>query len=55
MGENPDPDRIGFPIAEVDADGTAVITKSADAGGMITFDTVRASSCCTRCTIRRAT
>ena len=39
--ENPDPLRIGFPIAEVDADGTAVITKPAAAGGMVTFDTVR--------------
>jgi len=39
--ENPDPVRIGFPIAEVEPDGSAVITKSASAGGMITFDTVR--------------
>ena len=39
--ENPDPLRIGFPIGEVEADGTAVITKSPAAGGMVTFDTVR--------------
>ena len=39
--ENPDPGRIAFPIAEVEADGTAVITKPADTGGMVTFDTVR--------------
>lgn len=39
--ENPDPQRIGFPIGEIEADGTAVITKSPDAGGMVTFDTVR--------------
>jgi len=39
--ENPDPQRIAFPIAEVEPDGTAVITKSKAAGGMVTFDTVR--------------
>lgn len=39
--ENPDPLRIAFPIAEVEGDGAAVITKPADTGGMITFDTVR--------------
>jgi len=39
--ENPDPLRIGFPIAEVEPDGSAVITKAPAAGGMITFDTVR--------------
>jgi hypothetical protein len=39
--ENPDPLRIGFPIAEVDSDGSAVITKPAKTGGMVTFDTVR--------------
>ena len=39
--ENPAPARIAFPIAEVEEDGTAVITKPSTAGGMVTFDTVR--------------
>jgi hypothetical protein len=39
--ENPDPQRIGFPIADVDADGTAVISKPPHAGGIVSFDTVR--------------
>ncbi|CAN5531266.1 DUF1446 domain-containing protein [soil metagenome] len=39
--ENPDPLRVGFPIAEVEPDGSAVITKPAATGGMVTFDTVR--------------
>jgi len=39
--ENPDPVRIGFPIAEVDSDGSAVITKPGKTGGFVTFDTVR--------------
>ncbi|HEX9969268.1 MAG TPA: acyclic terpene utilization AtuA family protein, partial [Acidimicrobiales bacterium] len=39
--DNPDPLRVGFPIAEVEADGSAVITKPAVSGGMVTFDTVR--------------
>jgi Acyclic terpene utilisation family protein AtuA len=39
--ENPDLQRIGFPMALCEADGTAVITKPEAAGGMITFDTVR--------------
>ena len=39
--ENPDPLRIAFPIAEVEPDGSAVITKPAATGGMVTFDTVR--------------
>jgi Acyclic terpene utilisation family protein AtuA len=38
---NPDPARIGFPIGEVDPDGSAVITKPPGTGGMVTFDTVR--------------
>jgi len=32
---------VGFPIAEVCADGTAVITKLADTGGMVTAQTVK--------------
>ncbi|MCU1351861.1 MAG: hypothetical protein JWM05_1070 [Acidimicrobiales bacterium] len=39
--ENPDPLRVGFPIAEVAPDGTAVITKPEGTGGFVTFDTVR--------------
>jgi hypothetical protein len=39
--ENPAPTRIAFPIAEVEDDGAAVITKPSVAGGMVTFDTVR--------------
>jgi hypothetical protein len=39
--DNPDPDRIAFPIAEVQPDGSAVISKPEGTGGMVTFDTVR--------------
>lgn len=37
----PDLAHIGYPIAEVYADGTAFITKAPDTGGRINFDTVR--------------
>ncbi len=33
--------RVGFPIAEVAADGSAVITKLADAGGLVSERTVK--------------
>lgn len=37
----PDLTHIGYPIAEVSEDGTAVITKAPGSGGRIDFDTVR--------------
>lgn len=37
----PDLAHIGYPIAEVHADGTAFITKAPDTGGRVNFDTVR--------------
>lgn len=39
--EIPDLGHIGYPIAEVSDDGTAIITKAPGTGGRISFDTVR--------------
>lgn len=38
----PDTTPIGFPLAEISADGSSVITKHADTGGAVTSDTVTA-------------
>jgi Acyclic terpene utilisation family protein AtuA len=40
--EVPHRDRIGFPLAEVQADGSSVITKHPGTGGMVTVGTVTA-------------
>ncbi len=39
--ELPDVDDIGFPIVEVQSDGSCVVTKSVHSGGAVTLDTVR--------------
>jgi hypothetical protein len=39
--DDPHPLRKAFPIAEVEPDGSAVLSKPDGTGGMITFDTVR--------------
>ena len=33
-------DQIGYPIAEIEKDGKAVITKAKDTGGVVSFGTV---------------
>ena len=41
MKDVPDPARIGFPVAEVSAEGTATLTKAAGTGGRIDIRTAR--------------
>ena len=41
-GFAPDPRPLGFPLAEIASDGSAVITKHADTGGQVSVDTVTA-------------
>jgi Acyclic terpene utilisation family protein AtuA len=42
FGQVPGMERLGFPIAEIDRDGTSVITKHPGTGGMVSVDTVTA-------------
>jgi hypothetical protein len=37
----PEPENLGYPVAEVSSDGTFVITKTPNSGGLVSFDTVR--------------
>lgn len=37
----PDPHQVGYPIAQVDSSGRAVITKAADAGGCVNLQVMR--------------
>jgi CheY-like chemotaxis protein len=41
LKDAPDLDRLGYPIAEVNADGTAVITKPLGSGGVVDLRTVK--------------
>jgi hypothetical protein len=40
--EVPGMEHVGFPLAEIDADGSSVITKHAGTGGLVSVDTVTA-------------
>jgi hypothetical protein len=42
LGLDRDPRPLGFPVAEIAADGSSVITKQAGTGGAVTVDTVTA-------------
>ncbi len=43
----PNLDDVGFPIAEIAPDGSCIVTKASNTGGLVDARTVK-NSCCTR-------